>query len=239
MANSLYTTRRVVLPEPLLERIALLLKRQGIHELKAHYLVDLCMDRAASFDTGSLYVSGITEYLQCIEIMFSQKVETVSFCLKPDYWEKIVSIQNKHNIGTGDIIRLILGSYLFTSGKTALPLTELAEIFISGRKAYQFNLLLTKPTDTLFKEKNKLYPNLNREVVFRSSSYCFEKGIISFPDSIPHERYSIDNMTTGWSKITVNGSLRMKKFFLGKKEKTGKTLGILMAHTLYSFLKGF
>jgi hypothetical protein len=47
----------------------------------------------------------------------------------------------------------------------------------------------------------------------------------------------VDNTTTGWSRLTVMGSLAMKNYYLAEKKHTGKTLGVLISHTLYSFLK--
>jgi len=148
-------------------------------------------------------------------------------------------VQNQYNIGAGDIIRLVLGTYLFHSGETALPLAELAEVFISGRKTYQYNLVLTEPIDRLLSGSSKFLPHLNREIILRASSYCYEKQIKALPELASEELYRVDNQTVGWKRVTVHGSLRMKDYFQTEKAKTGKPMGLLMAHTLYSFLEGF
>jgi hypothetical protein len=151
-------------------------------------------------------------------------------------WERLLPVQTRYNISTSDVMRLVLGSYLYPSGKAAFLLPNLAEIFLTERKAYQYNTFLKEPVANLLFTIEKSILPLNRETIVRAAHYYFESGFGEKKSLIDDELHRMDNKATGWSRLTICGSHAMKRYFLNEKVKTGKTLGIVMSHTIYSFL---
>jgi hypothetical protein len=235
MADINYTVRRVVLPVSLLDGIKTYLDLKEKNELKAHHLLELCIKKINSFDEEAVRVTGIAGYREFISTVFSEKSKQVVFFFKKAYWNAFLAIQGRLNIGAGDVVRLLLSTYLFPSGETTLPLSELADIFINGKQDYQYNLMITKPVSDLLSASINAQCLVNRETIIRASQYYFSKGLGIVP-SIPLERYRITNTTTGWSRLTVSGSHKMKEYFQAEKRKTGKSIGLLMVHTIHSFL---
>jgi hypothetical protein len=209
----------------------------GTFDYKARHLVDLCMDNMDSFNSLAVRVSGIREYQKFLSVIFNKKTTAVTLFFRRSYWERVCRVQNEHNIGCGDIIRLILASLLFHSGGIALPLEKLSRLFISERHAYAYNMLLTRPVSGLLRETEKTLLPVNREAVIRASHAYFSAVPEDLPLPIPEERYRIDNGTTGWSRQTVSGSLEMKTYFHELKRSTGKSLSTVIAHTVYPFLQ--
>jgi hypothetical protein len=157
------------------------------------------------------------------------------FCFKPGYWEELNALQNRLNISTGDLMRLFICSYLFPTGKAALSLKDLAAVF-TERKAYQYNILLTRPVMELLNNTDQHGLSVNREVIIRAAHFYYTSGLGEKPPLVNETLHRVDNTTTGWSRLTVMGSLAMKNYYLAGKKHTGKTLGVLISHTLYSFL---
>jgi hypothetical protein len=132
-------------------------------------------------------------------------------------------------------MRLFICSYLFPSGNVALPLKDLAAVF-TERKAYQYNLLLTRPVMDLLGDTEGHGLSVNREVIIRAAHFYYACGLGEKPPLENEALHRVDNATTGWSRLTVMGSLAMKNHYLAEKKHTGKTLAMLISHTLYSFL---
>jgi hypothetical protein len=237
MSDVFYTVRKLALPIPLLNQTEYLLKQRGELNCTSHHIVDLCMDKADDFNSLALYVSDTCTYSNLLSTVFCKKTVTIALFFKQNYWERICTIQNELNIGTGDVVRLILATYVFNSGTIALPLKELSRIFLSGRQVYRYNTILTEQVAGLLSETEKVILPMNREAIIRASHYYFTNGLGSLPKTIPEEKYRIDNSTTGWYRQTVTGSIEMKSYFNQIKETTGKTLAIAIAHATYSFLE--
>lgn len=236
MADISCTVRKVALPEILLQQIGRYLEQNGVSRFKAHHVVNICMNRIAAFNSLAVYVSGIQEYQRFLSLVFNKATAPITLFFRREYWEKICRIQNEHNIGCGDIIRLVLASLLFHSGTIALPLEQLSRLFITERKAYTCNLMLTRPVAELLSETEKTTLPVNREVIMRASHCYFSHVPEALPGLIPESTYRVDNAATGWSRQTVAGSLEMKSYFLRMKQAAGKPLSIVIAHTAYSFL---
>lgn len=237
MADIAYTVRKVVLPVALLEETKTLLKHKGCSEVGAHHIIDLCLEKLDSFSSLAVRVSDISGYRNFLNTVFSGRAAKIIFYLNARSWDRFLAVQNAYNIGVGDIVRLILGSYLFPSGQISFSLRELSELFISEKRAYKFNLVLTKPVAAFLSETGKKILPINREVIIRAAHHYFSKGMRERERPFQKERYHIDNTTVGWTRLTVTGSLAMRDYFQREKESTGKTLGIVMAHTIYSFLE--
>ena len=157
------------------------------------------------------------------------------FCFKPTYWEELNALQNRLNISTGDLMRLFICSYLFPSGKTALHLKDLAAVF-TERKAWQYNILLTQPVKELLCDAERRGLAVNREVVIRAAHCYYASGLGKKPPLEHEALHRVDNTATGWGRLTVMGGSAMKSYFLAEKKHSGKPLGVLISHTLYSFL---
>jgi hypothetical protein len=237
VADIFYTVRKIVLPEALLTVMKRYFGQTGNSDYKARHLVDLCMDTVDAFDTLAVYVSNLLEYQNFLSTVFNTKTTSITLFFKRDYWERMLRIQNEHNIGCGDIVRLILASLLFTSGTITLPLERLSRIFISGRQGYTYNMILTRPVAGLLLETEKTWLPINREVIIRASHCYFSAVPDALPVSIPEAWYRVDNETTGWIRQTVTGSQEMKAYFHRLKQSTGKPLSVIIAHSTYSFLK--
>jgi hypothetical protein len=182
-------------------------------------------------------VSDIRGYHHFLSTVFNKKTKAVILFFKRDYWERVCRVQNEHNIGCGDIFRLILASLLFNSGTIVLPLERLSRLFISERQAYTYNTLLTRPVAGLLQGTEKTALPIYREAVIRASHCYFSAFPDALPPSIPEERYRVDNGTTGWRRQTISGSLEMKAYFHLLRQLTGKSLSTVIAHTAYSFLQ--
>jgi hypothetical protein len=237
MADIFYTVRKIALPVILLDAMERYFIQNGNPSYKAHHLVDLCMDKVDAFDSLAVYVSDILEYQNFLATVFNTKTTTITLFFKQAYWERMCHIQNEHNIGCGDIVRLILASLLFNSGTIVLPLERLSRIFISERKAYTFNTVLTRPVAGILKETEKTLLPINRETIIRASHCYFSAVPDVLPELIPEARYRVDNDTSGWSRQTITGSLEMKTYFRQLKQSTGKPLSVVIAHTTHSFLQ--
>jgi hypothetical protein len=209
----------------------------GTFDYKARHLVDLCMDNMDSFNSLAVQVSGIQGYQNFLATVFNKKTKAITLFFKRDYWKRVCRVQNEHNIGCGDIIRLILASLLFNSGTIALPLEKLSRLFISERQAYTYNTVLTRPVAGLLQETEKNLLPVNRETVIRASHCYFSAVPEDLPLPIPEERYRVDSETTGWSRQTVSGSLEMQGYFQRLKQSAGEPLSTVIAHTMYSFLQ--
>jgi hypothetical protein len=237
MADIFCTVRKISLPNVLFEAMGTYFELNGNFDYKARHLVNLCMDKIDSFNSLAVYVSGIREYQNFLATVFNKKTQAITLFFRPAYWERVCRVQNEHNIGCGDIIRLILASLLFHSGRTALPLKKLSRLFISERQAYTYNTVLTQPVAGLLQETEKTLLPVNRETIIRASHCYFSAVPEDVPLPIPEERYRVDNGTTGWSRQTVSGSLEMKAYFHELKQSTGTSLSAVIAHAMYSFLQ--
>jgi hypothetical protein len=237
MADIFYTVRKITLPKALFEAVEVYFELNGNFDYKARHLVDLCMDKVDSFNSLAVYVSGIREYQNFLATIFNKKTTAITLFFKRSYWERVCRVQNEHNIGCGDIFRLILASLLFNSGTIALPLEKLSRLFISERQAYTYNTVLTQPVAGLLQETEKSLLPVNRETIIRASHCYFSAALEDLPLLIANERYRVDNGTTGWSRQTVSGSLEMKAYFHLLKQSTGEPLSAVIAHTAYSFLE--
>jgi hypothetical protein len=202
---------------------------------KPYVVVDLVMNRIRAFDTAAVYISGPDDFREFLATAWSSQTESMVFCFKPGYWEELNALQNRLNISTGDLMRLFICSYLFPSGKTALSLKDLAAVF-TERKAYQYNLLLTRPVMELLSDSDQHGLSVNREVIIRAAHFYYVCGLGEKPPLENETLHRVDNTATGWSRLTVMGSLAMKNYYLAEKKHTGKSLGVLISHTLYSFL---
>jgi hypothetical protein len=169
--------------------------------------------------------------------MFSEETQYINLFFNTDNWRKLCDVQNKLNIGTGGIIRLLLGSCLFSQGSIVFELANLAELFISNKQAYQYNLVLTKSLTDFLSESENNTLKINREVIIRAAHCYFSNDLGTLPKPIPEEQYRIDNTSIGWSRITVNGNMAMKHYFMQEKKLSGKTIGIVISHVINSFLK--
>jgi hypothetical protein len=236
MADIFSTVRKITLPVALFEAVELYFEQNGNFDYKARHLVDLCMDTMDSFHSRAVYVSGIRGYQKFLSTVFSRKTRAVTLFFKRSSWERVCLVQNEHNIGCGDIFRLILASLLFTSGTIALPLEHLSRLFISERQGYVYNTLLTRQVAGLLRETEKTLL-VNREAVIRAAHCYFSAVPDALPLVVPEDRYRVDNETTGWSRQTVSGSLEMKAYLHRLKQSTGKSLSAVIAHTAYSFLE--
>jgi hypothetical protein len=78
--------------------------------------------------------------------------------------------------------------------------------------------------------------SVNREVIIRAAHYYYACGLGEKPPIADEALHRVDNASTGWSRLTVMGSLAMKNYYLAEKKRAGKTVGTLISHTLYSFL---
>jgi hypothetical protein len=237
VADISYTVRKITLPVPLLRKIGPYFTENGVTPYKAHHLVDLCIGNVDAFNSLAVYVSDILEYQNVLSTVFNTQTTTMTLFFKHAYWERICRIQNEHNIGCGDIVRLILASCLFNSGPIVLPLEKLSRLFISERKAYTYNMLLTRPVAGLLQETERTILPINREAIIRASHCYFSAVPDTLPVPIPVGRYRIDSETTGWSRQTITGSLEMKAYFHRLKESSGNSLSVIIAHITYSFLE--
>jgi hypothetical protein len=237
MADIFSTVRKIALPAVLLETMGVYFEQHGNFDYKARHLVDLCMDKMDSFNSLAVYVSGMREYQNFLSTIFNRKTQDITLFFKRDYWRRVCRVQNEHNIGCGDIIRLILASLLFHSGRIALPLEKLSRLFISERQAYVYNTFLTRQVSGLLREAEKTLLPINREAVIRAAHCYFSAVPDALPLVIPEDRYRVDNETTGWSRQTVSGSQEMKAYFHRLKQSTGTSLSAVIAHTAYSFLQ--
>jgi hypothetical protein len=233
MSDAFNTIKKVSLPIPLLEKVKAALC--GDRCFKPHVVVDLVMNRIREFDTAAVYVSGPDNFREFLAAAWSRETESMVFCFKPGYWEELNALQNRLNISTGDLIRLFICSYLFPSGKATLPLKDLAAVF-TERKAYQYNLLLTRPVMELLSNSNQHGLSVNREVIIRAAHFYYASGLGEKPPLENETLHRVDNTATGWSRLTVMGSLAMKNYYLAEKKHTGKSLAVLISHILYSFL---
>lgn len=236
MADILYTVRKVALPVNLLDKIREYFKRKGILKVKAHHIVNLCMEKLEAFDDLAVRVSDIVGYKDFLATVFSPQNERITLFFKPTYWEEILVFQNRLNIGAGDIVRLLLGSCLFSHGSIEFPLATLSKLFISERQSYQYNLVLPKSITELLVHVEKNILPINRGMLFRAAHCYFASSLGTIPKPIPEAHYLIDNATVGWSRITMSGSIAMKDFFLQEKNTSRTTLGIIMGHVIHSFL---
>jgi hypothetical protein len=231
------TVRKIVLPVPLLEKTGRYFGERGEAHYKARHLVDLCMDTLDSFDSLAVKAAGIRGYQDFLATVFNKQTAAVTLFFKPGSWERVCRVQNQHNIGCGDIFRLLLASRLFNAGTVALPLERLSRLFISGRQEYTYNMVLTGPVARLLEETERALLPINREAVIRASHCYFAAVPDALPVPIPEARYRVDSGTAGWSRQTMSGSLEMKAYFHSLKQTTGKPLAALIAHTAYSFLQ--
>jgi hypothetical protein len=193
------------------------------------------MKRVREFDSTAVYISGHNDFKIFVSTAYSSQTESMVFCFKPDYWEELNALQNRLNISTGDLFRLFICSYLFPSGKAAFPLKDLAAVF-TERKAYQYNILLTSPVMELLNDAEWHGLSANREVIIRAAHFYYTSGLGEKPPLEDEALHRVDNTTTGWSRLTVMGSIAMKNYYLAEKKRTGKSLAVLISHTLYSFL---
>jgi hypothetical protein len=230
------TVRKAALPEVLLQEIDRHIEQPGAARLRARYAVDVCMERIERFNSLAVYVPDIREYHRFISLIFNKQTTALSLFFSREKWEKMCRIQNEHNIGCGDIVRLVFASLLFHSGKIALPVEQLSRLFFTERQAYTFNLTLARPVAELLSDSEQTMRPVNREVITRAAHCYFSHVPEALPEGIDESRYRIDNAATGWSRQTVTGSREMKSYFRGLKESRGKPLATVIAHTVYSFL---
>jgi hypothetical protein len=237
VADIFSTVRKIVLPVPLLERTGRYLAEKGELHYKARHVVNLCMDRIDAFNSLAVCVSDMAEYCRFLSTAFNTNTTALTLFFKPDYWERMLRVQNELNIGCGDITRLILASLLFDSGSIALPLERLSRLFISERSEYVYNTVLARPTAELLLETEKTTLPINREAIIRAAHCYFSVVPDALPAAIPEALHRVDNKATGWMRQTVAGSLEMKAAFHSLKQETGKPLSMVIAHTTYSFLQ--
>jgi hypothetical protein len=67
--------------------------------------------------------------------------------------------------------------------------------------------------------------SVNREIIIRAAHFYYTSGLGKKPPLVNEALHRVDNTTTGWSRLTVMGSLAMKNYYLAEKKHTGKTLG--------------
>jgi hypothetical protein len=237
MADLYSTVRKIMLPSAMLAAIGRRHARNGIFDCTASRLVNLCMDSLDSFNSLAVRVSGIRGYQEFLATAFNKKTAAVILFFRREYWERVCLVQNRHNIGCGDIVRLILASLLFDSGGIALPLERLSRLFVSERTEYAYNTVFTRPVAGLLRETETARLPMRREAIMRAAHCYFSAVPDALPLPIPEERYRIDSGTTGWSRQTVSGSREMKAFLHGLKQSTGASLATVIAHTTYSFLQ--
>jgi hypothetical protein len=237
VADIFSTVRKVVLPVPLLEQAGRRLLGSGESGCKARQVVDLCMEQVDSFNSLAVCVSDMAAYQQFLSTALNTNTAAITLFFKPAYWERMLRVQNEHNIGCGDIARLILASLLFNSGSIALPLERLSRLFVSGRSDYAYNTVLARPVATLLLETEKTALPINREAVIRAAHCYFSVVPDELPAAIHETLHRVDNEATGWIRQTVAGSMEMKAYFHGLKQATGKSLATVIAHTAYSFLQ--
>jgi hypothetical protein len=237
VADSFSTVRKIVLPVPLLEKAGRLLQENGELHYKARHVVELCMDRVDAFNALAVRVSDMAEYCDFLFTAFNTNTVALTLFFKPDYWERMLRVQNEHNIGSGDITRLILASLLFKSGSIALPLERLSRLFVSERSEYVYNAVLARPAAELLLEMERTVLPINREAIIRAA-HCYCSAVPdALPAAIPEALHRVDNQATGWIRQTVAGSLEMKAYFHSLKQTSGKPLSMVVAHTAYSFLQ--
>jgi hypothetical protein len=227
MSDAFNTIRKVSLPIPLLEKVKARTLLNGERCFKPHAIVDLVMERIKEFDITAVHVSDAGGFRDFLSTAYSSETESMVFCFKPRYWEELNALQNRLNISTGDLMRLVICSCLYPSGKTALPLKDLAAVF-TERKAYQYNLLLTRPVMELLSNSARHGLSVNREVIIRAAHFYYASGLWVKPPLENEPLHRVDNTATGWSRLTVMGSLAMKNYYLDGKKRTGKTLAVLM-----------
>jgi hypothetical protein len=235
MSDAFNTIKKASLPIPLVGKIKAYAALDGERCFKPHVIVDLAMKRIKEFDIAAVHVSDAGGFRDFLSTAYSSETESMTFCFKPQYWEELNALQNRLNISTGDLMRLLLCSYLFPSGDTALPLKGLAAVF-TERKAYQYNILLTRPVMDRLCGAEQRGLSVNREVIIRAAHYYYACGLGEKPPLEDEALHRVDNTATGWSRLTVMGSLAMKNYYLAEKKRSGKTVGTLISHTLYSFL---
>ncbi|MDR1597265.1 MAG: hypothetical protein LBR99_06130 [Treponema sp.] len=235
MSDAFNTIRKVSLPIPLIEKIKARSALDGKRCFKPHVIVDLVMRRIKEFDTAAVYVSGPHDFRDFLSTAYASETGSMVFCFKPAYWEELNALENRLNISTGDLMRLVLCSYLFPSGRVALPLNSLAAAF-TERKAWQYNIMLTRPVMECLGDTGRHGLSVNREVTIRAAQYYYACGLGEKPPLADEALHRVDNTATGWSRLTVMGSLAMKNYYLAEKRRTGKTLAVLISHTFYSFL---
>jgi hypothetical protein len=222
MSDAFNTIKKVTLPIPLIEKVKARAALYGERCFKPHVIVDLVMKRIKDFDAAAVYISGSDGFREFLATAYSNETESMVFCFKPDYWEELNALQNRLNISTGDLMRLFICAYLFPSGKTALPLKNLAAAF-TERKAYQYNILLTRPVMELLSNTDQHGLAVNREVIIRAAHFYYTSGLKEKTPLVNEALHRVDNTTTGWSRLTVMGSLAMKDYYRAEKKHTGKT----------------
>jgi hypothetical protein len=235
MTDIINTVRKTALPIPLLEKI-----RTGIlsgsGNSRPGHIMDLLMNRLDDFDNLAIRVSSLREYRRYLETVCSKETESITFYVKKSYWERLSSAQNRLDVSIADCIRLVLGTYIFTSGKHTFSLQNLRETFFSERQTYQYNLLLTKPVFEKLSLVERTVLPVNREVILRSAYHYAASGFAGRPEKIDETRYRIDNTTTGWKRITVSGGPVMRNFYLEEKGRIKTSINTIMNHALDSFL---
>jgi hypothetical protein len=235
VSDAFNTVRKVTLPVPLIEKIKARAMPDGERQFKPRVIVNLVMRRIKEFDDAAVYLSGRDDFKDFLSTAWSGRTQSIVFCFKPGYWEELNALQNRLNISTGDLLRLFICSYLFPSGKLALPLKDLAAVF-TERKAWQYNILLTRPVAELLGNTEQYGLPVNREVIVRAAHFFYTSGMGEKPPLTDEALYRVDNTATGWSRLTVMGSTAMKNYYQAGKKQTGKPLGVLISHTLHSFL---
>jgi hypothetical protein len=237
VADIFSTVRKIVLPVPLLERTERYFAENGELRYKARHVVKLCMDRIDAFNSLAVRVSDMAEYGRFLSTAFNTNTAPLTLFFKPDYWERALRVQNEHNIGCGDITRLILASLLFDSGSIVLPLERLSRLFISERSEYVYNTVLARPAAELLLETEKTALPINREAMVRAAHCYFSAVPDALPSAMQESLHRVDNKATGWIRQTVAGSREMKAYFHRLKQTTGKPLAMVIAHTAYAFLQ--
>jgi len=228
--------KRILFPCALIERIKELLPENEREAVPSMSLVSLIADKASGFDKLSIRIADIKQYLEFLTMICSRPKLIYDLYFRTAYWQKLEVLQNIYNTCAGNISKLLLASYHFTGNGTKLPLAELSEIFFSQRQEYQYTLQITREIDDAFRKIESAHLPIGRQDLIRAAYCYFHKGLGEYPRPIPVFLYRIDNLTTGWNRLTVSGSSSMKEYFWAERAKTGKPISILMNHVIKSFL---
>jgi hypothetical protein len=234
MADNNPVIRKIVIPVPLLNEIKALYRSDT--PFKPHFIVDKVMEKIDMFDSLAIHIQGIAHYKDFLSVSFSPDNENYNLFFNNSNWERIREVQNRHNIGVGEIVRLIFASCIYTDGDIVLPVAGLAELFFSQRLSYRYCLFMPPKVFDEVLQAEKSWLPINRENIFRAAFYFFYRGMGILSKPPKDEKYRFDNSKTGWIRVPVCGSLKMRDFLMKEKKETGRDLGIVINHMLHSFI---
>ena len=199
-------------------------------------ITEMLNNKMPAADTAAVYLSSYAEYERYIVALFSKKTAAITLHFRYDRWEKMVRMQRLFGISMGAFLRLILSTYCYSQGNTALPVRQIAQV-VCVKGPFEYAVALTEPVCDLLKSVRQTRLGVSNGTIFRASYLFYAGALGNKTPLINRDLYRVNNTKLRWKRLSFLCGNYIKSQIDQEKNISHATIPVVISHTLYSFLQ--